>query len=256
MIDAATVALLAQEHLDHLVTQIGCRMIGTAGNEQAASYIFDTFAEASLDCRRQTYPCPAWSVQRCHLHLGTQPVEVIPNTFTPSCEITAPFVVARTLEELEGLDVSRAVLVLGGEFTRNQLMPLREHAVYLPERDRRIGEILRDKRPLAIVSVSLSPGYLRPLLEDPSLDIPSVTVPAEVGLLLAAHPDLPLTLDVSTTSGVGETSNVIGQNLVPTGPKRVLVCALRHEVRDAGRQGQRLGHRRLAHAGAGLRRVP
>ena len=35
MIDAATVALLAQEHLDHLVTQIGCRMIGTAGNEQA-----------------------------------------------------------------------------------------------------------------------------------------------------------------------------------------------------------------------------
>ena len=44
MIDAATVASLAHEYLDHLVTRVGCRMIGTAGNEQAASTM--SFAEA------------------------------------------------------------------------------------------------------------------------------------------------------------------------------------------------------------------
>ncbi|MEZ4725906.1 MAG: M28 family peptidase [Caldilineaceae bacterium] len=131
----------------------------------------------------------------------------------------------RTIEELAAANASNAILVLCGELTNDPIMSLVDHAVYLPERDRKIGEMLRQKQPQAILTVSLSPGYTPLLLEDPRLNISSATVPAEAGLWIAQHLDRPATLEISSRIMPGETSNLIGLNLQPTGAKRIILCA-------------------------------
>ena len=64
----------------------------------------------------------------------------------------------RTLAELEDAEVAGRVLVLAGEVTKNGIMPLHERAVYLPDRDRRIGALVRQKQPAALVTVSAARG--------------------------------------------------------------------------------------------------
>ncbi|MCB0121056.1 MAG: M28 family peptidase [Caldilineaceae bacterium] len=220
-----TIINAIQDHLDHLVKQIGCRMIGTEGNLVAADYIEDVFKQAKLEVRRQSYPCLSWRAERCALRIAGQTVEAIPNTFSPPCQITANMVLVRTIEELERADVGNCLLVLCGELTSDPIMSLVDHAVYLPERDRKIGVLLRQKQPQAIVTVSLAPGYTPILLEDPRLNIPSVTVSAEVGLLITQNINSPASLEIVSDVKPGQTCNVIGVNCSPSQAKRIIMCA-------------------------------
>lgn len=130
------IANAVQHHLDYLAKQIGPRMIGTPGNLVAADYIENVFKESNLEVQRQNYPCPSWRAEHCEFNIGGRSVEVIPNTFSPPCQITAKLVIVRTIEELEAVDATSCILVLCGELTTDPIMSLVNHAVYLPERDR------------------------------------------------------------------------------------------------------------------------
>ncbi len=220
-----TIINAIQEHLDHLVKQIGCRMIGTEGNLAAADYIENVFEKATLDVRRQIYPCLSWQAERCALQIAGHTVEAIPNTFSPPCQITAQMTLVRTVEELERAEVGNRILVLCGELTNDPIMSLVDHAVYLPERDRKVGVLLRQKQPQAIVTVSLAPGYTPILLEDPRLNIPSVTVSAEEGLFIAQNLSSSASLEIVSNVKPGQTCNVIGESRSSSQAKRIILCA-------------------------------
>lgn len=179
----------------------------------------------NLTVQRQTYPCPSWQADFCQLSLGSQRIEATPNTFSPPCQVIATLVWVRTIEELAVADVTGSILVLCGELTKDPIMSLIDHAVYLPERDRQIGLLLRQKQPQAIVTVSSALEYTPLLLEDPRLHIPSVTVSAEMGLLMSQSAGASATLAIASSVAPGQTSNIIGVNRHPTGAKRMILCA-------------------------------
>lgn len=213
-----------QRHLEHVAGTIGPRMIGTMGNIAAADYIEDRFHAINLTVQRQPYVCPAWTADVCRLQIGGWTLDAIPNTYSPSCHVTAYLTAVRTLTELAAIDATNRILLLCGELTADPIMTLVDHAIYLPERDRAIGQLLRQKAPAAIITVSLAHGYTPILLEDPRLNIPSVTVSAEAGRYILQQSALPITLEITSETKPGETANLIGVTQL-TGTQRIIVCA-------------------------------
>ncbi|MEM7539423.1 MAG: M28 family peptidase, partial [Chloroflexota bacterium] len=222
-----------QQHLSHLAGAIGCRLIGTAGNHAAADYIEQVFTNANLAVRRQTYPCPAWKVEECNLTVAGFVRIASANTFSPFCDIRAKLAIVRTVEELEAADpayISERILFMCGELTTDPIMPLVDHAVYLPERDKKIGLLLREKHPKAVLTVSMAEGYTPLLLEDHCLDIPSATMPADVfaEILRRGDEHSSAWLTINSEMSQGETSNVIGLHQCTANPqdsRRIIICA-------------------------------
>ncbi|HRW04929.1 MAG TPA: M28 family metallopeptidase [Caldilineaceae bacterium] len=190
----------------------------------AADYIEEIFRTTKLTLQRQSYPCPAWSADECQLQIGGSTFDAIPNTYSPSCTVAAPLAVVRTLAELAAVDATNRILLLCGELTTDPIMSLVDHAIYLPERDCTIGQLLRQKAPKAIIAVNLSHRYNPILLEDIRLNIPSVTVSAEVGRCILQHSHLPITLKISSVMKPGETANLIGLTR-SIGTHRIILCA-------------------------------
>lgn len=213
-----------QEHLRQLAVTIGPRMIGTLGNLKATDYLEDEFRRTNLTVTRQAYPCPAWQVEHCRLQLGDVALDAVANTYSPSCQITAPLAIVRTLAELSTVDTTDRILLLCGELTADPIMSLIDHAIYLPDRDRTIGQLLRQKAPLAIITVSLAHAYTPILLEDPRLNISSATVSAEVGQRLVQEADRVVTLEIASQRQAGETANLIGVT-EPANAHRLIICA-------------------------------
>lgn len=212
-------------HLEQLCT-IGNRFIGSAGNAAAASYIEHVFQGASLDTRRLTFACQSWHDLGGTLRVGDQVIHILPNTYSTTCDVTAPLVSVRSLAELSALDdVHGHILVMCGELTRDPLSSYSENAVYLPELDRQVGLLLREKHPLAVITVCAAPAYLRPVIEDMNLSVPSATVSAEDGIQVLTAPGQTARLTIASERGKSETSHIIATNLRPSGRRRIIVCA-------------------------------
>ena len=214
-----------QTHLDHLVSQIGSRFIGSPGNIAAANYIENVFTQSNWIVQRQTFACPSWTTTHTSLKVGAQPTKAITNTYSPSCQITAPIKVVRSLEALQSLNNDPCILVLCGELTSEPIMNLAEHAVYLPEKDRKIGELLRAKKPSAIITISTAPGYRPILLEDPRLHIPSVTTDADAGLEVVKNSGAMATLNIASKTEPSQTCNLIATKTHTSQNKRIILCA-------------------------------
>ncbi|MEM7112851.1 MAG: M20/M25/M40 family metallo-hydrolase [Chloroflexota bacterium] len=150
-------------------------------------------------------------------------VSVLANTFSIGCDLQADWCAVETLAELETAVLQDRIVVLHGELSRSPIMPLHS-AVYLPKEHRRLGTLLREKRPLAIVLVSQTPDYCVPLLEDWRLDIPSVTLAAESADALFASPHRPLRITIDSSLQTGSSANIVASNCTIVQP-RVVVCA-------------------------------
>jgi aminopeptidase YwaD len=129
------------------------------------------------------------------------------------------------MEQLRAASLDNRILVMAGELTQQPIPPYNEQAIYLPDSAREIGRLLRDRHPLAVVLVNQTPAYDVFLLEDPRLDIPNVTVPAEAGLTLIEQGGGSMHLTIDAHSEAGETRHIVGKNLDPGGERRVILCA-------------------------------
>jgi Zn-dependent M28 family amino/carboxypeptidase len=81
-----------------------------------------------------------------------------------------------------------------------------------------------EKRPLAVVCISLSFDYLVPIIEDWDFVIPSITVPPNVGLKLVDHLDQKLKISIRSEISPGQANNIVGRLGSPDDSRIVLMA--------------------------------
>jgi aminopeptidase YwaD len=124
--------------------------------------------------------------------------------------------------ELEAAPAKGKILLLYGDLTR---APLAAKSWFLrDERDTRFCELLEAKQPAALLAPPTSAGYFCQLTEDWELDLPAVTVPADVALYLLCDPELPVHLFIDARRVPATARNIVART--PHLPERRLVlCA-------------------------------
>jgi aminopeptidase YwaD len=209
-------------HLAELTGSRAGRPVGSAANHAAESYIAAVLAEAGYEVERQSFDCINWQLEDVGLWIGDQALPVIANPYSPPCDVTAPVVAAGSLAELEAAEMGGKIAVLHGELTRTPLFP-RNYPFFTVAEHQRIADLLEQKAPQAVITVSPMAGNPAPIIEDGDFTLPSLTVPAGVGpLLLAAEASV--AARVRSTAQPGAAVNVIGRRAAPDRAKIVL-CA-------------------------------
>ncbi len=214
----------AMEHLKHLCVDIGPRPVGSEMNRWATDYIAEVFAASGLEVERQSFGCPNWQHRQTHLDLDGTVLDAEANTFSPSCDVTAPTVALGTLTELELATVDKQVAILYGELTSDGPLAAQNNPVWCPEKHRRIARLLMDKQPAAVLTVQPKPRNLLPLIEDWDFPIPSATLPAEAGRALLGQRCATVNLRIDSHRSPSQAANVVGRKPGP-GKERLVVSA-------------------------------
>lgn len=210
------------EHVEHLAVQIGSRLIGSASNQAAADYISEVFKGCGLSVERQEISCPEWVAEHTSLELEGQPLEASANTFSPPCNISSTIIPVCTMAELELASITGRILVFYGDMAQGELAT--KGGIYISERDRRILQLLEERRPAGIITVNPTLNHRWRLIEDFDLDIPSVTVSAHSGLKLLKNPDAAVQMMIAARRTPSHTANVIGR-LQGELSQRIVLCA-------------------------------
>ncbi len=211
------------KHLQHLCVEIGPRPVGSRANQAAADYIRQAFQDAGLQVEMQAFPCPVWEDRGTGLELDGQPLQAAANAFSPPCDVSGVPVAVGTLAELEATPLTGRIGLLYADLSRGTGLSTRG-AAHFPERDREILHALEQKHPAALITVNQKRGCLERLIRDWAFHIPSITVPAEVGLQLLQHSDAPLKLTIDSHCSASQFCNVIATK--PGARRgRIVLCA-------------------------------
>jgi aminopeptidase YwaD len=217
-----SVEAAAMRHLERLCVEIGPRPIGSRRNQAATDYIQNIFEASGLGVELQEFPCPAWEAKETRLELDGDRLDAAANVFSPPCDVVAPAKTVGTMAELEAAELAGRIAVMHGDLTKGGLSA--RNGIYFPERDRRIMQLLEEKKPAALITVNSKVGHLERLIVDSEFPIPSVTVPAEVGLKLLRRGDQTLRLAIDSHRSPGLSCNVICRK-AGNRPERVVLCA-------------------------------
>ncbi|HSL31688.1 MAG TPA: M28 family peptidase [Anaerolineales bacterium] len=210
------------EHVSKLAVEIGSRPIGSPANLAAADYIGGVFAKCGLSVERQSIPCPAWSAGLSSLTLDGEQLDASPNTFSPSCSISAETISVCTPAELELAPMTGKILVFYGDMAQGELAT--KGGIYVSDRDRRILQLLEERRPAGIITVNPTLHARWRLIEDFDLDVPSVTVSARSGLKLLQNPGAIVQMKIVSSRLTSHTDNVIA-GLPGELTERIVFCA-------------------------------
>jgi aminopeptidase YwaD len=206
----------ANKHLQILCEEFQNRCVGSTGNRRATDYFNEQMITFGFQTESPQFECIDWSEGDVQLTLAgeTFPARVSP--YSLGCNVTAPLVVATSIEELENTEVSKKILLLHGEITKEQLMP-KNFTFYNPEHHQRIIALLERKNPFAIISATtrdpeLAGGiYPFPLIEDGDFDIPSVYTTEEIGEDIAWKFGQEVSLTFEATRNPSTGCNVIAR---------------------------------------------
>ena len=226
--DRKTLETKAEEYLAHLCHRIPNRRVGAEGNRMATTWFAGKMEAAGFSVETPWFDCIDWKDEGAHLLAPNGEVfEVFSSPYSLGCEVEAPLVVARTMEELTASQVAGAVLLLLGEIAVEQIMP-KNFPFYNPEHHQQIVALLEEKAPLAIITATgrnpeLAGGmYPFPMFEDGDFDIPSVYMKDVDGENLAEFTGQQLAMTIDSTRIPAKGCNVIARR--GNGP-RVVLCA-------------------------------
>ena len=212
----------ALEHVRHFSVQIGSRLIGSPSNFAAANYVSEVFKQCGLSLERQEIPCPDWVDEYTSLELNGELLEASANTFSPSCDVSAVTVTVCTPAELELASIKDRILIFYGDMAQTELAT--KGGIYVSDRDRRIIELLEERRPAGIITINPTIHARWRLIEDFDLDIPSVTVSAHSGLKLLKNAGAIVHMKIIARRSPSHTTNVIGK-LEGELAERIVFCA-------------------------------
>jgi len=210
------------EHVKHLAVNIGSRPIGSPANLAAAEYISGVFKESGLSVEKQEVSCPNWIEEDTSLELNGEALEASANTFSPSCTISAATLPVCTPAELERAPMTDKLLIFYGDMAQTELAT--KGGIYVSERDRRILQLLEERRPAGIITINPTLHARWRLIEDFDLDIPSVTVSAHSGLELLKNSGVTVQMKIAARRSASHSDNVVGR-LQGELPERIVFCA-------------------------------
>lgn len=217
-----SIAERAMGHVEHLAVRIGSRPIGSPANRAAADYIGTVFSDCGLTLERQSIACPDWAAELTSLQLNGEPLEAYANTFSPSCDVSAEIEPVCTPAELEAAVITGRLLVFYGDMAQTELAA--KGGIYVSDRDRRILQLLEQKRPAGIITINPTLHAHWRIIEDFDLQIPSATVPAPAGLRLLKNSKAVVQMKITARRSPGHTDNVIGR-LPGRSSGRIVFCA-------------------------------
>lgn len=157
-----------RRHMYELVEAIGARPPGSPSNQRATTYVREVLESSGLTTTEHRFSTRWWEPGPVELRVAGATFETVANPYSPSGEFTG---VVATLSQVEADGPAGRVVLLDRDLAPAPLTPrafpfltVEEHSALL----RRIEAV----RPAAVVTVSSDV----PILEDPDLPIPSVTV--------------------------------------------------------------------------------
>jgi len=209
--------------LDQLAVEIGERPVGGLNNQRAEKFISETFRTSGLDVFHQEFQCMDWEPGRVSLVLNGRSVPASHSPYTRPASVKAPFQLLETVEQLRAAELSGQIAVLGGELTREPLMP-KNFCFWNPERHQEIVRLLEAKAPVAILTVSFSEERPVPIIEDGDFDIPSVVVAGKYLREFSASKGTVLTLRMEAERKPSRGANVIARQ-PGQGSRKAIVMA-------------------------------
>jgi Iap family predicted aminopeptidase len=227
----STVQLVAIKHVEDLAAKIGSRPLGSKRNQAAVDYVQKVFKASGLEVERQEFPCPVWEILETRLGFDGQRYVAAANVFSPPCHVVAPTFPIGSLIELEQAELAGRIALLYGDLTGGHGYSARR-AYYFPERDRRVYEILEQKRPAALITIQPQAGSLQRLMSDWEFSIPSATVPAEVGLLLRRRNGDKVELKIESHTTPAHFCNVSATQKGKR-QEKIILCAHLDSMTDA-----------------------
>ncbi len=219
----------ATAHLQHLCVTIPRRPTGSDGNRRATDYVAEQLAAAGFAVETPAFDCLDWHDDGATLVIGDTAVNVQPSPYSPDCEVTAPLVVASTLDELAAADATGKLLLLRGELTRSQLTP-KNYPFYQVEEHQQLLALLEAKAPAAILTATgrdpqlAGSLYPFPLIEDGDFPIPSVYLTDVDGERLAGRAGQVAMLISRSERRPVTSYNVIGRRGEPDAPRLVFTA--------------------------------
>jgi Iap family predicted aminopeptidase len=212
------------KHLEQLCVRIGPRPVGSAANQTAADYIRRIFEESDNNSvvKEQSFAAPVWEKQVTCLEFDGEKLAARANVFSLPGDVAGPMVAMGTLAELEVAELAGRIALMHGELTQGGISA--RNAIYFPEQHQRIMELLEQKQPQAVITVNSKVGCFERIMVDAEFPIPSVTVPAEVGLVLLRHRDRSVRLKIDGHRSPGQYRNIVGRK-VGDRPEWIVLCA-------------------------------
>ncbi|MBS3949718.1 MAG: M28 family peptidase [Peptococcaceae bacterium] len=215
--------------LTELCVTIGDRHPGSERNQRAVNYSFGRMAGAISDAVMIPLKCLDWEYGNITLKVGAEMVEAFVGPYNESCQVTGPFKMASTIEELANTDAADHILVLHGELCKEQLAA-KNFVFYNPEHHQQIIALLEEKKPLAIIAVTdrnpETTGALCPfpLIEDGDFLIPSCYVDEAAGARIMAHLGDEIFLSMESRRIPSQAHNIIG-TVKGKSIERIVFCA-------------------------------
>lgn len=211
------------ECLQELSVMIGERPTGSASNRRAEQYIGSVFKAHGLETEHQAFDCLDWEGGSATLRMDGVSIPTAISPYSLPCAVTAPFTILETPEALREANLSGRVAVLGGELTKEAIMP-KNFTFWNPEHHREVVRLLEEKAPEAIITVSFSKEHPLPIFEDGDLMIPSAVVAGKYFEAFKAATTQSLELQMRAERRPSKGANVIARNGVP-GKTKVVVMA-------------------------------
>ena len=204
----------AESYLQRLCVEIPSRRVGSEGNRAATDFFARIVSSCGFETESPEFDCIDWSHDDVHLTVDGVSFEAFASPYSLGCHVSAPLVVAATVEELEATEVSNEIILLRGDIAREQLMP-KNFTFYNPDHHKRIVKLLETKKPRAIIAattqdlVMVGSMYPFPLIEDGDFGIPSVYMTEEEGNRLAEHAGKEISLESRANRIPAKGCNVI-----------------------------------------------
>jgi len=206
-------------HERMLCEEIGARLSGSPADERTVKYAVEHFRRCGAEVEVQDWPTPCWEHESTELTLltdgGAEPLPAFAQTFSEACDVEAELVPVATVEELElAPDLEGKVLVLHGRIS----------TVLAADRNRTLLSA-EDRKPAAIVLVSITEPVPTKLIRDPYLRVPAAAVPLSVGPKLLANAGARLRLRIRARRYDSTGHNVIARF---PGEGRGILCVPAH----------------------------
>lgn len=183
----------ATAYLQTLCQEIPNRRVGSAGNRAATDFFAETVVSFGFATEQPSFACFDWRQDGVTLSAGGVRYDAFASPYSLGCDVSAPLLVAETVEALTAVPPTPHLLLLRGPIASEQLMP-KNFPFYNPDHHRQIIALLEQKRPAAIIAATTrdaamvgSGVYPFPLFEDGDFDIPSVYLTDKEGDWLAVQ---------------------------------------------------------------------
>ncbi len=167
------------------------RPAGSLAHAEACRYAERALAASGWKVRRQSFPCLDWQDGPATLTVDGASVPARAATWAAPGDAAGPIRRFAAVEELRAATATGGVFLFAGALAAEPLCALHS-AFWNPEEHQEIHALLQKLSPAALLTESLSPDSLIPLLEDGDFPIPCAVVPRGCALAEGAMARLTL----------------------------------------------------------------